>query len=541
MKGLMQDVPLMISSFISYAAKYHGDTEIVSRMGDGSVHHYGYAEAEVRAKKLAQALTRLGVKAGDRVATMAWSTYRHFECFYGVSCMGAVLHTVNPRLFEDQIRYIVNHAEDSWLLLDTEFLEFVEKLSPDMPTVKGYIILADADEMPETSLPNVLCYEDLLAAEDGDYAWPVFDEHTASSLCYTSGTTGNPKGVLYSHRSNVLHAFALSVVPAFALDTREVMMALAQMFHANAWAFPYAAPMNGAKLVLPGRHMDGASLHELIEAEGVTVVASVPTVLAMLIDHLDETGGQVETLKQANIGGAAVPPALARRCRDDYGIHVIQGWGMTETSPHMVTSTPTPKIDALPPDQRRAVLEKAGRAQFGAEFKIVGPDGEEVPADGESFGDIWVRGNWVAAAYFRSEAGDVRDAEGWFPTGDVGTVDEFGVLQITDRTKDVIKSGGEWISSIEIENLAIGHPKVRQAAVIGVAHPKWQERPLLLVVPEPGESPDKDDVLAFLAPKIAKWWLPDDMVVVDELPLTATGKISKKTLRQTWRGHLEKG
>jgi len=530
--GLMQDVPLMISALIDYAARYHGRREIVSRSVEGPIHRYTYAEAEARAKQLANALVRLGVKPGDRVGSLAWNTWRHFEMFYGVSGHGAVLHTVNPRLFAEQIVYIINHAEDRFVFLDLSFVALVEGIADRLATVKGFVIMTDEAHMPATTLKNARCYETLLKAERPDYAWPRFDERAASSLCYTSGTTGNPKGVLYSHRSTLLHAMAACQNSAMALSAMDSVMPIAPMYHGNAWSLPYLAAMTGCKLVLPGPKMDGASIEELINAEGVTFSVAVPTVFTMLLEHLERSGRKVPSLDRVAIGGSAVPASMIEIFREAYGVTVVQIWGMTETSPLGTMATVTPEVAALSETERRAVLAKQGRVQFGLELKIIGQDGETVPRDGTTFGDMWVRSSWAASGYFKGEGGAKLDNDGFFPTGDVATLDEHGYMRITDRTKDVIKSGGEWISSIDLENAAVGHEDVKQAAVIGVHHPKWEERPLLIVVSKEGRSPSREALLDHLRPRVAKWWLPDDVVFVKELPLTATGKIQKSRLRE---------
>ncbi len=538
--GLMQESDLMISSLLRYASEYHGRMEIVSRSVEGPIHRYTYRDAEQRAKQLANALiNQFGIEQGDRVGTLAWTTYRHFELFYGVSGMGAVLHTTNPRLFDEQISYIINHAEDRILFIDLDFVPLVEKLLPELKTVEKIIILTDRDHMPETSLPGVLCYEDVLAAESADYDWPTFDERAASSLCYTSGTTGNPKGVLYSHRSTIIHALSAAQNSAYGLSIYDVLMPIAPMYHANAWGLPYVAAMLGAKLVLPGPKMDGEHIQHLIESEGVTFSCAVPTVFSMLFQYLEDSGKKVATLKRTMIGGSAVPKAMTEKFREVYGVSVLQLWGMTETSPLGVVACPTPEVDALPPEIREDVMDKQGRVQFGLEIKVLDEDGKPVARDGVAYGDLWVRGAWVTASYYRNEGGKVLDKDGWFPTGDVVTIDQYGYMKITDRSKDVIKSGGEWISSIDIENLAVGHPKVLQAGVVGVFHPKWEERPILVIKPAPGQQPTEAEILDFLKGKIAKWWMPDAVFIVDDMPLTATGKIKKITLRQQYKDCLK--
>ncbi|PCI46753.1 MAG: long-chain fatty acid--CoA ligase [Alphaproteobacteria bacterium] len=539
MAGLMQDSDLMISSLISYAAQYHGAMEIVTRSVEGPIHRTTYAKAERRSRRLANVLiNQFGIRQGDRVGTLAWTTYRHFELFFGVSGMGAVLHTTNPRLFDDQISYIINHAEDRVLFIDLDFVPMVEKLLPELERIEKFIILTDRDHMPETSLPDVLCYEELLAAEGDHYDWPVFDERAASSLCYTSGTTGNPKGVLYSHRSTIIHALGAAQNSAYGLSIYDTIMPIAPMYHANAWGLPYIAAMLGAKLVLPGPKMDGESIQNLIEAEGVTFSCAVPTIFSMLFQYLEDSGRKVESLKRTMIGGSAVPKAMTEKFLKTYGVTVLQLWGMTETSPLGVVACSTPQVDALPPTEREEVMDKQGRVQFGLEIKVLDEGGKPVARDGVAYGDLWVRGPWVSAGYYKSEGGKVLDKEGWFPTGDVVTIDQYGYMKITDRSKDVIKSGGEWISSIDIENLAVGHPKVLQAGVVGVFHPKWEERPILVIKPAPGQSPSPQEILDFLKGKIAKWWMPDRVFIVDEIPLTATGKIKKIALREQYKDCL---
>jgi fatty-acyl-CoA synthase len=532
MRGLMMDYPLLISSLIEYAAEYHGSTEIVSRTHDHALHRYDYREAEERSRRLAKGLVRLGVGPGDRIATLAWNDYRHFEIYYATSGMGAVCHTLNPRLFPEQLVYIINHAEDSWITVDPMFLPLVAALADKLPTVRGYIVLSDAEHMPETSLPGeVICYEELVTGEDVDYAWPRFDENTASSLCYTSGTTGHPKGVLYSHRSTVLHAFGLCMPNAIPIGVRDAVLPVVPMFHANAWGIPYAAPMSGSKLVMPGPKLDGESVYELLAGEKVTMTAGVPTVWLMLLQFLQQSGKSLPDLEHVVIGGSAAPRAMIEAFQQKVGVTVIHAWGMTETSPLGTVGTLLRKHDDLSEEQKVDVQVKQGRGIWGVDMKIVGDDGREMPRDGKSFGELLVRGPWVVGSYYKSSE-DETLRDGWFPTGDVATLDEDGFMQITDRSKDVIKSGGEWISSIELENAAIGHEAIAEAAVIGVSHPKWGERPLLVVVPVKGATPKREEIVAWLKGRVADWWLPDDVAVVDELPHTAAGKISKKTLRE---------
>ncbi|MDX2103735.1 MAG: long-chain-fatty-acid--CoA ligase [Alphaproteobacteria bacterium] len=535
MFGLMQDKPLLISDLLTYAARYHRTREVISRTVEGGFHRYTYPEAAERAAKVANGLLSYGIKPADRIATLAWNTYRHFELFYGVSGIGAVLHTVNPRLFQEQIVYIINHAEDRLVFLDTSFVTQVEAMQGELKTVEAYVILCRREDMPKTTLAPVWCYEDWIAEQSGEITWPSFDERTASSLCYTSGTTGNPKGVLYSHRSTVIHAFQASSNAAMGISVHDAIMPIAPMYHGNGWSLPYIAAMCGANLVLPGPKMDGASIHEVIDRFKVTFSVAVPTVWTMLLEHMEKTGGRIDSLRRVAIGGSAVPRAMIETLRDRYGCTVHQLWGMTETSPLGTMATATPEVEALAPEVANDILCQQGRVQFGLELKLQTPDGAPVPHDGKSFGDLWVRGPWAAAGYFKGEGGQRLDAEGWFPTGDVATIDPYGYLRITDRTKDVIKSGGEWISSIDLENAAYGHASVKMAAVIGIYHPKWEERPLLVVVPADGVTPDKQALLDYLATKVAKWWLPDDIVFVDQIPLTATGKIQKTRLRDQFK------
>ena len=534
----MQDQPLLVSKLIEYADIYHGDTEIVSRTVAGDIHRYSYRACHRRARKLANALARLGVGLGDRVATLAWNGHRHFEAYYAVSGIGAILHTINPRLFTEQIAYIANHAEDKVLLLDSSFVELVEKLAPELPTIEAYVVLADAAHMPDTSLPGALAYEELIGGESDSFEWPRLDENTASSLCYTSGTTGNPKGVLYSHRSTLLHSYAACTTDVLGLSARDVVLPVVPMFHANAWGIPYAAPLAGSKLVFPGPHLDGASVHGLIEAESVTMTAGVPTVWLMLLDYMAKNGKGFSSLDRVVCGGSAMPRAMIESFEETYGVRAFHAWGMTEMSPLGTVGSLKASHAALPSSERIDVKTKQGRGVFGVEMKIVDDDGRELPRDGQAFGNLMVRGPWITGGYFKGEGGDVLDAEGWFHTGDVATLDGDGFMHITDRSKDVIKSGGEWISSIDLENLAVAHPDVKEACVIGVRHPKWDERPLLLVVPDEGKDLDKDAMIAFLTGKVAKWWLPDDVVAVPELPHTATGKLLKAQLREEYEDYV---
>ena len=538
MFGLMQDRPLLIQQLIEHAALNHGDTEIVSRRVEGDIHRYTYRDARVRAKKVAEALIALGIAPGDRIGTLAWNGHRHFELYYGISGMGAVCHTINPRLFPEQIVYIVNHAEDRLLFVDLNLLPAVEKLLPELKTVRHVVAMTDRAHLPkDCKIPNLLVYEDLLADKPGTYEWPEFDERTASSLCYTSGTTGNPKGVLYHHRSTILHAYGSALPDTLGLSARSVVLPVVPMFHVNAWGLPYSAALVGAKLVFPGPALDGASLYELFEKEGVTFTAGVPTVWLALLQHMQANGLKLSTLKYAVIGGSAAPPAMIETFDKDFGVEVLHAWGMSEMSPLGSVNHPKAKHAKMPADEVFAVRLKQGRPPFGVDMKIVDDSGNPLPRDGKAFGDLLVRGPWITSGYFKGEGGEVLRDGNWFPTGDVATLDPDGYMQITDRSKDVIKSGGEWISSIDLENAAMAHPGVAEAAVIGIRHPKWDERPLLIIHRKPGATVDKKELIEFLGAKVAKWWLPDDVQFVDAIPHTATGKILKTRLREDFRDY----
>ena len=534
MKGLMMETQLLISSIAKHAEKFHGDREIVSVTADNPQHRYTFREAMARARQLANALARLGVKQGDRVASLAWNDYRHLEVYYGVSGSGYVCHTINPRLFPEQIVYIINHAEDRFICVDAMFVPLLEAVADKIPNVEGFIVMTDEAHMPQTSLPNAMCYETLIAAESTEFDWPEFDERTASALCYTSGTTGNPKGVLYDHRSTILHAYGTLAIDVAGMSSRDVVLPVVPFFHVNAWGVPYSALMAGAKLVLPGPKMgDGEALYNLMEGEDVTMALGVPTVWLALLQYTEKAGKRLDKLERSLVGGAAVPRAMIEAFRDKHGVELRQGWGMTETSPIGTVNTLKAGLEGLSKDEQLDLATKAGRGIFGVEVRIVDDNGDEQPWDGQAFGALQVRGPWVCSDYFKLEgSGGTHTDDGWFETGDVATIDSQGYVAITDRTKDVIKSGGEWISSIELENTAMGHPAVAEAAVIGVAHPKWTERPLLVVTMAEGQEVSKEELLAYFDGKVATWWVPNDVVFVDELPHTATGKVKKIELRK---------
>ena len=534
MNGLMMETPLLVSALIRHADRHHGDAETVSRRIEGDIHRYTYRDAHARMRRLANALARLGAKPGDRIATLAWNGHRHFELCYAVSGAGMILHTVNPRLFPEQIAWIVNDAEDALLFIDLTFVPLVEKLQPALRTLKHVVVMTDRAHMP-ASLPDALCYEELLAAESDAFEWPELDESTACGLCYTSGTTGNPKGALFSHRSTVLHAYAISMPDVMCLSSRDCILPVVPMFHANAWGIPYAAALTGAKLVLPGSGLDGKSLHELFEQEKVVYSAGVPTVWLGLLQYMRQSGSKFSTLKRTCVGGAACPPAMMRAFKDELGVELYHAWGMTEMSPLGCFCRLQNKHLDLGADEQRQILEKQGHVVFGVDWKIVDGEGTDLPWDGKAFGDLHVRGPWVIRQYYKSSASPL--VNGWFPTGDVATIDPDGYMQITDRSKDVIKSGGEWIGSIDLENVAMSHPAVLEAAVIACKHPKWDERPLLIVVKKPGHDVDRDALLRYYEGKVAKWWIPDDVIFVNELPHTATGKLLKTKLREEYREH----
>jgi acyl-CoA synthetase (AMP-forming)/AMP-acid ligase II len=530
----MMDRPLLISTIAEHAEKFHGDREIVSVTMDNPCHRYTVRDAIGRARQLANALDKLNLEQGDRVATIAWNDYRHLEIYYAVSGSGRVCHTINPRLFPEQIVFIINHAEDRYIFTDVMFVPLLEKLLPQIPNVEGFVVMTDAASMPETSLPNAICYETLIADESSAYSWPDFDERTASALCYTSGTTGDPKGVLYDHRSTVLHAYASVAPDAINLSSRDCVLPVVPLFHVNAWGIPYSALITGAKLVFPGPKMgDGEALYQLMAAEDVNIALGVPTVWLGLLQYCEKAGKRLDMLDRTVVGGAAVPRVMIEQFRKVHDVQLIQGWGMTEMSPLGTANTPKHGTESLSEEEQIDLATKAGRGIFGCELRIVDDEGKELPWDGVAYGALQVRGPWICSDYFKLEgsAGTHTD-DGWFETGDVATIDPQGYMAITDRTKDVIKSGGEWISSIELENTAMGHPAVAEAAVIGAHHPKWTERPLLIVVKAEGQDVEKDELLAFFKGKVADWWIPNDVAFVDEMPRTATGKVKKIELRK---------
>jgi fatty-acyl-CoA synthase len=535
MLGLMQSQPLLISSLIEFAARHHNDAQIVSRRVEGDIHRYTYKDLAARARQLANALDGEGLGQGERVASIAWNGYRHMEMYFGVSGSGRVLHTINPRLHPEQVAWIVNHAEDRVLCFDMTFLPIVQAIHAKCPTVKRWVALCDADRLPaDSGIPGLVSYEAWIAPQSDRYHWPQFDENTASSMCYTSGTTGNPKAALYSHRSTTLHAYAAALPDVMGLSARDSVLPVVPMFHVNAWGIPYSAALTGCKLVFPGPALDGKSIYELMEAEGVTFAAGVPTVWQMLLSHMKPAGLRFSTLRRTVIGGSACPPAMLNTFQDEYGVSVLHAWGMTEMSPLGTLCSLKNKHLDLPRDEQMKILQKQGRAIYGVEMKIVGDDGQEQPWDGRSYGDLLVRGPWIVDSYYKGASPLIQDQQGhgWFPTGDVATIDPDGYMQITDRSKDVIKSGGEWISSIDIENIAMAHPAVAMAACIGMPHPKWDERPIVAVAKKTGAELTREELLKFYEGKAAKWQIPDDVVFVDAIPLGATGKMLKTRLRE---------
>ena len=535
--GQMMDRPLLISGLLEHAEITHPDAGIVSRRCEGDIHRYTMKDAAVRARKVANLLQRWGIKQGDRIATLAWNGYRHYELYFGVSGYGAVLHTINPRLFPEQLVYIINHAEDRWIFVDLTFVPLLEKIQDQITGVEGFVVLCDEDKMPATSLPNAQCYETLINAESDDFSWPEFDERAAASMCYTSGTTGNPKGVLYSHRSTVLHAMASIGEEALGLASTSCFLPVVPMFHVNAWGTPYSAAITGAKQVFPGPGMDGASLWELIEAEKPDLLLGVPTVWLMLLNHMDSIGKKLDSVQNVVIGGAAAPLSMIRKFQEVHDAFVIHAWGMTEMSPIGSVNSPNIHTLQLPLEQRYALQAKQGRPVYGVEMKIVDDNNQELPRDGKTFGRLLVRGPWIINGYYKN---DDRSSfiDGWFDTGDVATIDPNNYMHIVDRSKDVIKSGGEWISSIDLENAAVGHPELLECCVIGAHHPKWDERPLLLAIRKEGSKVTEEEVKEFLNDKIAKWWMPDAVIFVDSLPHTATGKLLKVDLRKEYENYL---
>ena len=533
MLGLMQSQPLLISSLIEFAGLHHGDTEIVSRRVEGDIHRYTWADVAKRSRQVANALDGMNLAFSDRIATLAWNGYRHLEMYFGVSGSGKVLHTLNPRLHPDQVVWIANHAEDQVLCFDMSFLPIVQAVHTRCTTIKHYIAMCDADKLPaDTGIPGLISYEAWIGKQPTVYDWPQFDENTASSMCYTSGTTGNPKAALYSHRSSTLHAYAAALPDVMCLSARDSVLPVVPMFHVNAWGIPYSAALTGCKLVFPGPALDGKSIYELLESEKVSYAAGVPTVWQMLLAHMKPAGLKFSALKRTVIGGSACPPAMIHAFQEDYGVEVLHAWGMTEMSPLGTLCTLKNKHLALPKDEQMKIRLKQGRAIYGVEMKIVDADGAPQPHDGKAYGDLLVKGPWVVREYFKGEGGNPLTADGWFPTGDVATIDADGFMQITDRSKDVIKSGGEWISSIDIENIAMAHPAILMAACVGMPHPKWDERPIVAVVKRPGMDVSREDLIKFFDGKTAKWQIPDDVVFVDAIPLGATGKMQKMKLRE---------
>jgi fatty-acyl-CoA synthase len=535
MLGLMLDYPLLCHRIIEHAAKYHGTQEVVTRSVEGPIVRTNYKQIYQRALKVSQMLQRDGIKFGDRVATIAWNTWRHLECWYGIMGIGAICHTVNPRLFPEQIAWIINHAQDRIVMTDLTFVPILEKLADRLPSVERYVVLTDRAHMPQTTLKNAVAYEDWIAEADGKLKWEDFDENTAAAMCYTSGTTGDPKGVLYSHRSNVLHALMANNIDALGASAADTMLPVVPLFHANSWGIAFSAPSMGTKLVFPGQKLDGASVFELLDTEKVTHTAGVPTVWLMLLQHMSANNLKLPNLRCVVCGGSAMPRSMIKAFVD-MGVTVRHAWGMTETSPIGSLASLKPPFSKLTGDERLDILQTQGYPPFGVEMKITDDTGRELPWDGKTFGRLKVAGPAVSKAYFRVST-DILDEDGFFDTGDVATIDQHGYMRITDRSKDVIKSGGEWISSIDLENLAVSHPAVAEAAVIGVHHPKWDERPLLIVQLKSGQKATREEILKFMEGKIAKWWMPDDVAFVEGIPHTATGKILKTALREQFKSY----
>ena len=532
--GLMMDRPLLISGIIEHAAAQFGDVEVVSRETHGPLFRYTYEQCAARSRKLANALKSLGLEAGSAVGSIAWNNHRHLEAYFAVSGSGMVMHTCNPRLAPQQLIYIINHAEDAALLFDSTFAPLIKGIAPYCPKVKHWICLSDAANLPVVEGVSTVCYEDLIAPHSEQFEWPEFDERSGAALCYTSGTTGNPKGALYSHRAIVINAISGCLPGILSLSPSDTILPVVPMFHINAWCIPYAAPIGGARLVLPGPRLDGASLYELMEGERVTVSAGVPTIWLALMQHVEEHGLRFSTMKRTGVGGSAMPAALIAKFVDNYGVEVRHGWGMTETTAVATMSCLSPKNRELSPAEQHAVIARQGKSVFGTEIKVVDETGAILPRDGVAQGELMVRGQWIVSGYYQGEVSPLVD--GWFPTGDIATIDAHGVMQIRDRAKDVIKTGGEWISSIDLESAAMGHPAVAIAAVIGVKHPKWDERPLLFVVRKPGKTVEREEILAFLAERVAKWWVPDDVIFLESLPVGGTGKVQKGDLRKQYGG-----
>lgn len=533
--GLMMDKPLLISDVIEHGAAQFGNVEVVSRETHGPLFRYTYADCAVRARKLANALKSLGLEAGSAVGSIAWNNHRHLEAYFAVSGSGMVMHTCNPRLHPQQLIYIINHAQDSVMLFDSTFGPLIKGIAAHCPKVKAWVCLSEAAHMPVIDgVSNVLCYEDLIEPQSPAFAWPSFDERTGAALCYTSGTTGNPKGALYSHRAIVLNAMSGCMPGVVSLSPKDTVLPVVPMFHINAWCIPYAAPIAGAKLVLPGPRLDGPSVYELMEAEKVTVSAGVPTIWLALMQYVEQNGLRFSTMRRTAVGGSAMPAALIARFAESYDVEVRHGWGMTETTAVATMSSLSPGQMALPAAEQHGIIAKQGKSLFGVEIKVVDDNGVTLPRDGVSQGELLVRGQWIVTGYYKGETSPLVD--GWFPTGDIATIDAFGVMQIRDRAKDVIKTGGEWISSIDLESAAVGHPAVAMAAVIGVKHPKWDERPLMFIVRKPGQSVERDEILAFLAERVAKWWVPDDVIFLESLPVGGTGKVQKTELRKQYGG-----